>query len=464
MPNAFASLALVLWPAICVLIFVRLPPGRALIASVLIGYLFLPPSPAGFDFPLVPELDKESILALSALFAGLMTCRGRIRLWPESRAAQGLLAAFVLSPVLTVLTNPDPVIFGNVWLPGMRVHDMLGLVVAQAIALLPFVLARSLLGDADDLRDLLAGFMLAGLVYSLPMLIEVRLSPQLNIWIYGFFQHSFDQMIRFGGYRPIVFLYHGLWVAFFMSTAVLAAVALARGATGRRALALSVAAIYLLVVLVLCKSAAALLYAMALVPVIAVLGQRLQLSVALLLAALAVSYPLLKGGGAVPEQALLSLAERVDENRADSLEFRFDNENALLDRASAKPLFGWGSWGRNLIYDPDTGRQVSVADGEWIIAIGTFGWVGFLAEFGLLALPVLLLWRAGMAGAAPAGAGALALMLAVNLVDMLPNATITPLTWLVAGAVLGLAERAGRSAQRAALPGRARPEPLRTVL
>ena len=47
------------------------------------------------------------------------------------------------------------------------------------------------------------------------MLVEVRLSPQINTWIYGFFQHDFIQMMRYGGFRPIVFLPHGLWVAFF---------------------------------------------------------------------------------------------------------------------------------------------------------------------------------------------------------------------------------------------------------
>jgi hypothetical protein len=36
---------------------------------------------------------------------------------------------------------------------------------------------------------------------------------------------------------------------------------------------------------------------------------------------------------------------------------------------------------------------------------------------------------------------ALMLMLAVNMVDLMPNATVTPLTWLLAGALLGHAER-----------------------
>jgi hypothetical protein len=44
----------------------------------------------------------------------------------------------------------------------------------------------------------------------------------------------------------------------------------------------------------------------------------------------------------------------------------------------------------------------------------------------------------------------LALLLAINLIDMIPNATLTPLTWLIAGTLLGMAE-ALQANQRARL-------------
>ncbi len=116
-----------------------------------------------------------------------------------------------------------------------------------------------------------------------------------------------------------------------------------------------------------------------------------------------------------------------------------------MERALEKPLFGWGSWGRNHILNPVTGVIETVTDGRWIILIGIFGWVGYLAEFGLITLPVLMLWhysrRLGNAAHVRL-IGPVALLLAINLIDMLPNATLTPLTWLFAGAVLGLAEAA----------------------
>ncbi len=63
---------------------------------------------------------------------------------------------------------------------------------------------------------------------------------------------------------------------------------------------------------------------------------------------------------------------------------------------------------------------------------------------GLLALPlVLLLWysrkRAGHE--LSPYAGALALILAITMVDMLLNDTLVPFVWLTAGAAMGYAEK-----------------------
>ena len=111
--------------------------------------------------------------------------------------------------------------------------EAFALMVQNAMLLMPFVLGLNFLRRTEDQRNLLVAILATGLVYSLLMLFEVRMSPQLNIMIYGYFQHYFDQMIRFGGFRPIVFLYHGLWVAFFALTVLAAAAALWRSDDGR---------------------------------------------------------------------------------------------------------------------------------------------------------------------------------------------------------------------------------------
>ena len=460
MPNIIATAALLVWPVLSVWLFRSLPAPRALIASLLVGYLFLPPPPAGFDFPLLPPLTKETIPSLVALVICLMLYRDRFRLLPESRIGRLLVVVFVFSPVATVATNGEMVWFGTFPLPGLRPQEAIGVIVQQAILIAPFLLARNFLADPAAHRDLLAALFIGGLVYSLAMLIEIRLSPQLNIWIYGYFQHSFDQMMRGGGYRPIVFLYHGIWVAFFAMTAIMAGIVLMRAQPVQRLQVwLAFGTLYLFAVLVLAKSVAALVYAVVFAPVLLFLGQRMQLRLALLLALATVTYPISKGANLVPDAPILQAAAAIDPERANSLRFRFDNETMLLDRAMEKPLFGWGIWGRNHVHQEDTGRIMTIADGRWIITIGAFGWIGFLAEFLLLTLPIGLIWWRSHGAIEPVSPliGPMVLILAINVLDLLPNATLTPLTWLFAGAVLGHAEQLHRRPVT-------RPVPVRTVL
>ncbi|KAA8608472.1 hypothetical protein AL036_07365 [Salipiger aestuarii] len=447
MPNPLAYLMLAIWPVVTIALFRRLAADRALILSLVVGYLFLPEPPAAFDLPLMPPLNKHNIPALTA-FAFCLWKYGPqgpegATLLPRSLLGRGLLLVFVLSPIMTALGNTEPVFWGQIGLPALGIKDALALIVQQFLLILPFLLARQYLISGGAQRYFLLALLVGGLVYSLLMLIEMRLSPQLNNWIYGYYQHLFGQSIRAGGYRPVVFLYHGLWVAFFIFTSAVAGFALWRLDARMHNIKILAAALYLTAILVLAKSLGALIFAVALIPMVVFFTRLMQIRVAILIGLLAIGYPILKGAHLVPEDRILAAAANIDPERAHSLEFRFDNENTLLDRAYEKPVFGWGSWGRNHILDPVSGIILSVTDGRWIIVIGIYGWVGFLAEFGLLVLPLVLLWREAVAAkedrispfVAP-----LSLMLAINVFDMIPNATLTPLTWMVAGALTGYAE------------------------
>ena len=136
-----------------------------------------------------------------------------------------------------------------------------------------------------------------------------------------------------------------------------------------------------------------------------------------------------------------------------------------MARAAEKPLFGWGGWGRSLIRDAETGAFLTIPDGRWIIIFGTFGWLGYVCEFGLLALPLLMVGAmcgATMRELSPMVAP-LCLILGITMMDMLLNATLTPLTWLTAGALLGYAEKlrphAGRTPLCAGTGGHGRTAP-----
>jgi len=453
-PNSFAYLMLALWPFICLALFRKLPLERALIWSVLGGYLILPPL-AEFNLPLVPSMDKTSIPALSAALILVFVLGRRFRLLPEFLPAKLLVLMFFLGAIPTVLTNSDPIFFEVLadadpiqfiigMLPGLSTRDTLSVLIGQALTLLPFLMARQFLGTALGMREMLIALMVAGLAYSIPSLIEIRFSPQINIWVYGFFQHSFEQMMRDGGFRPIVFLPHGLWLAFFVVTTLLAAAALFKEAPPEQKFRLMLVIGYLAVLLVLCKSLASLAYGLALTPLVLFTSPRMQVRVAVAFALVALIYPMLRNGHLVPLDAILAQAEAINPVRAQSLEYRFTNEEMLLGRAAEKNLFGWGGWGRNLIRHGETGQILSVPDGRWIIVFGTFGWVGYIAEFGLLALPILLCgWQMRGLRIAEVSPYAvpLVLMLSITLVDMLLNATLIPFTWMTAGAILGHLER-----------------------
>lgn len=461
MPNALAYLMLLAWPLLALVLFRALPARQAVIWSILGAYMILPPI-ARFDLPAVPDLDKVSIPNLCALAFAVIVLGERLRLMPANPLGRVLMAMFVASPFATALTNPDPipVVAGDV--PALRLYDSIAYVATQLIALIPFLLGRHFLATPDGFRALVQALVAAGLAYSLPMLVEVRLSPQINVWVYGFFQHDFGQMIRGGGFRPIVFMPHGLWVAFFALMAAMAALVTFRHARPEDRPRALLIVLYLLALLWLCRSAGPRVYALGLIPVILFLGLRWQVLLAAGLAAIVITYPLLRGAHLVPLDAILDLARSYSEARHQSLEFRIVNEEQLLDRAMQKPWFGWGGYGRNLILDPLTGRILSVPDGKWIILLGTFGWLGYAAEFGLLTLPLFLMAREAILQRSAAFSPwvcAILLIYAANLVDLLPNATLIPFTWLMAGAILGHAEQmaadrrtAARAAWRATLP------------
>ena len=452
MPNGFAYLMLALWPLVVMVMFRKMPIERALIWSILGGYLLLPPSQANLNLPMIPALDKVSIPNIMALIGCAFIAGQRIEPVPHSWLARLLLVILIVAPVATVLNNSEAIRFAvqefqmlefvspqGVEIPGLRPYDTFATVASQVIFLLPFLLARQFLATPRALRELLVALMIGGLVYSLPMLVEVRLSPQLNTWIYGFFQHSFAQMIRGDGFRPIVFLPHGLWLALFTMMAMFAAMALARATAPQERTALIVATLWLAVMLVLCRSVGPMLIAAGLLPLMLLAPSRVQLGVAALIGLVVLIYPLLRGSGMFPLETVLQWSEMFGAERAQSFRFRLENEEILLARAAEKPLFGWGTWGRNHVYDPMTGDMLSITDGHWIIVIGSFGWTGYLAQFGLLALPLVMLFLRFPARPASL-AGPVALLLAANLFDLLPNATLVPLTWLLAGALLGHAE------------------------
>ncbi|MEP1356257.1 MAG: hypothetical protein ABJX32_04295 [Tateyamaria sp.] len=444
-------IALFSWPLVVLVLFRRYPPATAIALSIIGGYLLLP-TLVGMRLPLLPDLDKNTLSALPALVLamtlGQANDRYRLTMTSNSDTPTGwiprhpmvliLLAAIVIGIVMTTLTNSQSVRYGPTVLRGVSPFDGASALMNTMVAMIPFFLARKFLARPEDHRTLVIILCLAGFLYSLLALYEIRMSPQLNKTIYGYFPHDWSQHRRGGGWRPIVFLHHGLWLGIFLAGAVLAAAATINLVPGKwRSRAIMMTA-WLFVTLFLAKTLGAFLIVLVLLPFL-FLSVRAQMLCAAGLCAAVLFYPMLRSSGLVPINQITNLASMINEQRALSFLTRLNHENALLEKASQRPLFGWSGYSRARVYS-DRGEDLSVTDGFWIILLGEGGWMRYLGNFGLLAVPTIILAMRQKAYEVTLATSALCLILTANLIDLIPNATMTSLTWLIAGALAGRLE------------------------
>jgi hypothetical protein len=451
-----AHFALFAWPLVAVYLFARLPAGRALLATIIGGYLLLPEN-IGYNLPALPRYDK-SFAPTAAAFAMCLALGGRKdgeprNGWlPRNPVILLLLGLYLFSPLATTLLNTDRIRIGFRGLPGLSFYDGLAFVNGQLSTILVFLMAYRLLSSVRSQRDILIAFAAAGLVYSFPVLLEVRLSPQLHNWIYGFTHFNWRLELR-TGFRPVVFLNAGLWTAIFMAMSLIAMAGLWKLVEARHKVYALAGTVWLFLTLALSSSLGALFIGAVYTPIARFMGSRLQLLTAAGVALTILFYPMLRSLDVVPVGAALEWAEAIDARRAGSLQFRVEQEDQLLARANRRPLFGWGGWGRNRVYNEETGANASTTDGRWVILFGTYGWVGYIAEYGLLTAPILMLALRRRRLAAARDSTIIALVLNAVLIDMLLNDTLTPVVWLLAGGLLAYVERSSDVAAPAAEPG-----------
>ena len=425
-----ALAALLMWPIVCLCIFASSRNfSRALIWSVLGAQLLLPVA-ASIKFQMVPQIDKASVANFSALLGCIIFARGKsVGSFSRFGLVEVLLLLNVVTPIITSQLNPDNIIIGGRFLPGVGLYDAISAAEAAMIALIPFLLGRRFLRTADDCRNILVILTIAGLFYSIPLLFEIRFSPQLHNWVYGYYPTEFAQAIREGGFRPMVFMGHGLLAAFFLMTSFLAAATLWRAGVILGAFRSSIAAPYLGIVLLLCKSLGALIYG--------VVGGMLVLFTK--------PKTQIQSGYALGNDLFgLSSATliRSGANQADRRSGRVDRRRArripklsnsrMKTFCSVELSTGRCSGGAATVAAGSTirsGKDISVTDGRWVIAIGQFGLIGFLAEFGLLSICI---YRAASAFRLVRSAreqlpfAALALIVSINIFDLLPNSGLLP--------------------------------------
>jgi hypothetical protein len=444
--NLLAYLVLLSYPLVAIALFAMLSPRWACAIVLIGGDMFLP-SNFGVHVTALPLVDKDMVISTSALL-GCVVMRSRA-IFGGNRVGRRyayLMVVLVVGIFLTCRTNPDPVRAGTKYLPGLTLHDFFSMTLRAVLIWWPaFYLGRKLFSKVDDLEILCRTLAVGGLIYSLFILIELRMSPQFNNWIYGYRQSSFDQTIRAGGYRPVVFMRHGLNLALFMVMSLLGAVGLAKARIPIFGMKARWVAVYLALVLVACHSAGALVYGIVFVPALIALPTRWRARLATILASLVLLYPLLRLYDLVPVKPVINFFESAfGAERSGSLAFRLANESDLLARAVQRPWFGWGGWGRQFIYNA-WGGFASTVDGEWISVLGDLGLVGFAAIFGLMTFPILRFARKALRqirGRRELALGSAVLfMCVVYVLDLLPNSGVAPYLLMLIGALGGIDAR-----------------------
>lgn len=452
MPNNFAYLVLLLWPFIVIYLLNRFNIGKGTLLSLLGGYMFLP-AYMKIDLPILPPLDKFTITTLTIMtFMVVRKIPFGINLLQKHY--KYLLLISLIAPFFTAITNSERYLR----LPGLSLYDGLTNSAISFLYFFPFLIGVKYFRDEKSHIKLFEYFAVAALIYSFFALYEIRMSPQLNSMIYGYFPHTWGQQYRDGGFRAVVFMGHGLLVAMFL------ALGLAFwGAMQKSGLKIykynSVLGLFvILIAVVLMKTYSAFIYGFFAFIAIRYFRDRQLLRISTLIALLFLSYPILSSLGLFPHNQIISFVESINPERAQSLDFRFENENSLLAHANEKPIFGWGGWGRNRIFDPDTLEDISVTDGYWVIILGTSGWVGFLSKFLFFFLPIWSIFRITKNkqimpsyGGANTLLSAHALILSLIMLDQLPNSSLSDnaLYWLLAGSLLGRSQELHKLNQQA---------------
>ncbi len=428
--NATAQIVLLAWAPLALVTFLVWPAPRAALFTYLAGWMFLP----NLSIPIqgFVDYDKPTAIAIACVLGMLLTDSGSLaRVRP--RLSDLPIALLCLMPAISTLANGlDLYLAQSVTVPAIVTFG------------LPYFVGRVYFGTPRGNQELAIALLLGALVYAPLCLYEVRMSPQLHNTLYGFQQHSFLQTYRWGGYRPMVFMSHGLMVGLWMAMGTLISLLLwrCRGVRSVLQIPISTLLLGLLITTVLCRSSGAwALLAISIVGAYVATGLGTWLVHWLLLCSPA-SYVLLRIVGGWNGESVVEFVRQIAPARAESLAFRMEMEAALIQANQASAwLLGRGPLQFSVITNADGDAEAVVVDSLWIILYATTGSLSLLSLYLAFALPIWAMLRA-----VPARQGfgktwvcttALATCLLLFLQDCLANSMVNPVFFVVLGGLSG---------------------------
>ena len=343
------------------------------------------------------------------------------------------MSIWCLCPIASSYTN------------GLGLYDGFATSVSYMITWgIPYLMGRVYFTRLEHLNELALGVVVGGLYYVPLCLWEMRMSPQLHYHVYGMEPTGWGEVV-YGGYRPKVFIGIALELAAWMAAASTTAVWLWLSGTVESVWNFRIkwVALALCGTTILCKVTGSwflLLIGTGLWFALKWSNTRIP---TILMILIPLTYIVTRSTGFWSGEHAVTLVETLlNQRRAESLGVRITNENQLVAKALLQPIFGWGGWSRARIIIEETGEDVSLTDGMWVIALGNNGLVGLGSFYSSLLLPMFLITRRFSAPElrTPPIAAACALATVTNLhaVDCIANAMVNPIYSMILGAVTGV--------------------------
>lgn len=426
--NPFAHFMLLTCIPVILLFFYLMPRKQAVLCAFLYAWMFLPND--AYYIPFLPNYGKTTATVYGVLLAVVLIDHAQPIFRFKPSWVDIPMALWCISPLFTSLHV------------GLGLWDGMSGVLYSTIAWgMPYFIGRCYFSQLQDTRLIVVALFIAGLVYAPLCWYEIRMSPQLHNIIYGQHAHDFTQTFRGGGWRPTVFMHHGLMVAMFMCVAAMAGIVVWKARIMRSFWNMPIIwpVLFLAVTFMFCKSTYAIvLFFMTVGTFMVAYYFRTAIPVLLL-----VLIPPIYVGTRIADvwhgEGLVSVAQdQFGEHRAGSLNFRLRHEYDLIHSTYRSPVFGLGA---SFVYLPD--GRVAVPDSLWIIAFARHGLLGVTAFMAMSVLPVMLfLMRIGRVGFKDPDTWPgimLALIGVAFLFDNLMNAMFNPIFILILGALVGVA-------------------------
>ncbi len=436
------------WIVLGASLFAFLPPARAFALVYVIGLLALPyPSfnshnvPHGMIyFTYSVRLDEFTACNAAAL-VGTLLFHPRVLAdycfdWLDLSYVVILMGDFV-TPVVNHL----------------GAYDGASNVMGSLLRYLPLIFfAKVYIKSMADVMEVLRALIGGAFIYGLLGAVEWRLSPIFNYDLYGYYQHGFAALARWGHFRPVMMTKNALQYGFFMGAMTVSLAWLWWSKLFIKPLwgLLPAPVVFCGLALGLLCSMTVGAYFITIVGLLAYIVYRRvpRRWLMLVLPVLALAWMYGRYAQVIHTPWLVSVVHHISAKRSASLNYRFRAEDAYIGNAHQSMLLGLGGFARGFL--SKKGGMPFFVDSFWLIISVNYGLIGLTARLVMWSVGIVAAWK--LWPLVPRELRPLMVMVAIlfglMLVDCCVNANLDELFLILAFGMLSVAHRAIRTARQ----------------